>query len=209
MSLILYDHELDENCYRVRLMLSLLGLQYERRAVDVFPGKGQKGPELLKLNPAGELPILEDGDLVLSEAPAILAYLARRHDASGHWLPLDPPRFGAVMRWLAFASSHLGAASLARLHAMMEVPADAAAVMSAAKAAFRIMEDAMIRREFEGAAWFVGDGPTIADIALFPSIALSRDAGIEHDAYPALRRWIRHVRALPGFRTMPGIPEFY
>ncbi len=87
--------------------------------------------------------------------------------------------------------------------------ADGPAVASAAKAAFRIMEDVMVRREFEGATWFADAHPTIADIALFPSIALSRDAGIEHDAYPALRRWIRRVRAMPGFRTMPGIPEFY
>lgn len=209
MSLVLYDHELDENCYRVRLMLSLLGMEYERRAVDVFPGNEQKGPDFLKLNPAGALPIFVEGDLVLSEGPAILAYLARRYDASGQWLPLDPQRFGVAMRWLAFASSHLGAAALARLHAMMEVPADGPAVTSAAKAAFRIMEDVMVRREFEGATWFADAHPTIADIALFPSIALSRDAGIEHDAYPALRRWIRRVRALPGFRTMPGIPEFY
>jgi glutathione S-transferase len=71
------------------------------------------------------------------------------------------------------------------------------------------MEDHMTVREFDGGDWFVGRKPTIADVALFPAIALSRDAGIEHDAYPALRRWIRRFRSLPGFRTMPGVPDYY
>jgi glutathione S-transferase len=53
-----------------------------------------------------------------------------------------------------------------------------------------------------------GAGPTIADVAVFPAIALSRDAEIEHDEYPALRRFIRRFRALPGFVTMPGIPDY-
>ncbi len=67
----------------------------------------------------------------------------------------------------------------------------------------------MTRREFAGHSWFAADGPTIADIALFPAIALSRDFGIDHDEFPALRRWMRRVRAVPGFITMPGIPSYY
>ena len=92
---------------------------------------------------------------------------------------------------------------------MFEVEADAAAVATAAAAAFRIMDDHMTAREFDGGQWFVGRTPTVADIALFPSIALCRDFGIEHDAYPALRRWMRRVRAIPGFMTMPGIPDYH
>jgi glutathione S-transferase len=71
------------------------------------------------------------------------------------------------------------------------------------------MDDRMTAVELDGGGWFAGDTPTVADIALFPSIALSRDSGIEHDAYPALRRWMRRVRAIPGFRTMPGIPDYH
>ncbi len=66
----------------------------------------------------------------------------------------------------------------------------------------------MTRRGFEGGAWFVGEDPTLADVALFPSIALSRDLGIDHEAYPALRRWMRRVRHLDGFIVMPGIPQY-
>jgi glutathione S-transferase len=111
--------------------------------------------------------------------------------------------------WLAFANRKLAAAALARLHAMFEVPADGPAAVAAARSAFRIMEDHITAREFDGGQWFVGDRATLADIALFPSIALSRDAGIEHDRYPALRRWMRRVRTIPGFHTMPGIPDYH
>jgi len=57
----------------------------------------------------------------------------------------------------------------------------------------------------EGRTWLVGDGPTIADIACFPYVALSPDAGLEHDGYPAIRNWLYALRGLPGFVTMPGI----
>ena len=80
---------------------------------------------------------------------------------------------------------------------------------AAARKAFRIMDDAHDRREHLGASWFVGDHPTLADLVLFPSIALSRDFGVEHDEYPALRRWMRRLRGIDGFIVMPGIPAYY
>jgi glutathione S-transferase len=210
VTVTLYDFELDEGCYKVRLMLAALGVAHATVAVDVFPGGEQKSAAFLKLNPSGTLPVLADGDLVIAGAEAILTYLARRYDPMDHWLPADDPvLFGQVMAWLFFAAEALRPAALARLNVRFEVEADTPAVVSAAKAAFRIMEDHMTAREFEGGHWFVGRIPTVADIALFPSIALSHDAGIKHDAYPALRRWMRRVRTIPGFRTMPGIPDYH
>jgi glutathione S-transferase len=210
MSVTLYDFELDEGCYKVRLMLSLLGVAHDKFVVDVVPGGETATPAFLRLNPRGAVPVLIDGDLTLRETEAILAYLARRYDPAGQWLPADDPaRFGAAMEWLTFSAEALRPAVLARLNAMFEVEADAIAAGRAARAAFRIMDDRMTAIEFDGGAWFAGDTPTVADIALFPSIALSRDSGIEHDAYPALRRWMRRVRAIPGFRTMPGIPDYH
>lgn len=205
----LYDFEIDDDCYKVRLLLSALGLPARRVPVDMLPGAEQARPPLLLLNPLGTLPILADGGLVLRDAEAILAYLAHRYDPGRTWLPEAPERFGQVMMWLGFAARHLGAASLARTHAMFDQPADAQGAEIAARRAFRAMDDHMTAREFEDARWFVGDGPTLADIALFPAIALSRDFGVEHEAYPALRRWMRQVRTVPGFLTMPGIPDYH
>ena len=114
------------------------------------------------------------------------------------WLPADDPGlFAHVMQWLVFSAGDAPVAAAARPAApLFEVEADdEAALRAGARKAFRIMDDHMTAREFDG-----GDGswaatPTVADIALFPAIALSRDFGIEHDAYPALRRWMRRFRA--------------
>lgn len=209
MSVKLYDFELDDGCYKVRLLLGALSVEYEKVPVNVFPAAEQQSPAFLEMNPEGELPILADGDLILHDAEGILSYLALRYDKSRQWLPSDPADYGRVMMWMLFASRALRPASIARLHAMMEVEADAPKALREARAAFRIMDDHMTRREFDGGGWFVGDHATLADIALFPAIALSRDAGIEHDQFPALRRWMRRVRTIPGFKTMPGIPDYH
>ena len=207
--LTLYDFELSASCYKIRLLLSLLKLKYERVTVNFFPGFENRQPAFLKINPLGQLPALRDGDLMLRDAQAILAYLARKYDPTGRWLPSEPTALAEVLMWLFFTASELTAATAARLHDMLAFPADEVAVKKAARKAFRIMNDAMTGREHDGASWFVGNQATLADIALFPSIALSRDFGVEHDEYPALRRWMRRVRGLEGFIAMPGIPAYY
>ena len=68
---------------------------------------------------------------------------------------------------------------------------------------------AVIEAFVESRDWLACNRPTIADIALFPSFALSRDYNVDHDAFPALRRWARAVRKVDGFITMPGIPEYH
>ena len=208
-AITLYDYELSASCYKIRLLLSLLQIDHQRIAIDFFPGYEHRKPAFRALNPLGQLPVLVDGELVLRDAQAILAYLATAYDPGGRWLPQEPAAFGQVMMWLFFTASELSAATAARLHDMLDFPADAEAVKTAARKAFRIMDDHMTRREFEGAEWFVGDHPTLADLVLFPSIALSRDFGQEHDEFAALRRWMRRLRAIDNFVIMPGIPEYY
>ena len=83
----LYDYELSGNCYKVRLFLSILGIAPEIRTVDFYPGREHKSPGFLKINPLGQLPVIDDDGLVLRDAQAILVYLAARYDASQRWYP--------------------------------------------------------------------------------------------------------------------------
>ncbi|HUG63538.1 MAG TPA: glutathione S-transferase family protein [Methylomirabilota bacterium] len=205
----LYDFELSASCYKIRLLLALLKIDYKRVPINFFPAFEHRKPAFLKINPLGQLPALTDGEVVLRDAQAILAYLAKAYDKSGRWLPEDPVVFGQVMMWLFFAASELSPATLARLNALLDFPADGPAATQAARKAFRIVDDHMTHREFAGGSWVVGDHATLADLVLFPSIALSRDFGVEHDQFPALRRWIRRLRGLDSFIVMPGIPEIY
>lgn len=205
----LYDYHLDENGFRVRLLLSMLGLSFETVAIDKAPGREQEKPPMLALNPTGTLPILEDGDVRLFGTAAILAYLVRAHAPDSSWLPADAADFGRVQQWLGFSGRELKSAVDAREAALFTSEGASDSDLKAARKAFRIMEDHMTLRQIEGFDWFVGDTPTLADLALLPSFALSRDSGIDHDEYPALRRWLRRFRALPGFITMPGVPDYH
>ncbi|POF30840.1 glutathione S-transferase family protein [Roseibium marinum] len=206
---VLYNYDLDENCYKVRLLLSCLGIEAETIAVDVFPGNEHLSPAIRAMSPKGSLPVLKQGDLVLHEAEAILAWLARSQKPDKGFLPNDPDTFAHVMMWLAFSARELDVAVRARVTAMMDAPGDIDALRSGAREALRIMEDHMTRQHFDDVEYVAGARATIADIALFPSFALSRDYNIDHDAFPALRRWARAVRRIDGFITMPGIPDYH
>lgn len=207
--IVLYNYDLDENCYKVRVLLSMLGVEHRAVAVNAFPGKEHTTPPFLDMNPVGSLPILKDGDVTLFGAEAILAHLANSHDPARTWLPPGGADFARVMQWLVFSAGELSAAVAARAHALLDAPGDEAALRASARKALRAMDDHMTARGFAGADWFAADGPTIADIALFPTFALSRDFGVDHDEYPALRLWARRFRTLPGFLTMPGIPDYH
>jgi glutathione S-transferase len=92
MTLKLHDDPLSASCHSVRLMLSMLDIPHERIPVDAYPGRAHRSAAFLALNPLGELPVIEDRGVVLGDAPAILVYLAARHDPQGRWHPRDAVR---------------------------------------------------------------------------------------------------------------------
>ncbi|MEO0402620.1 MAG: glutathione S-transferase family protein [Pseudomonadota bacterium] len=206
MTFTLYNYVLSGNCYKVRLMAALLGVEYDTVAVDFYPGLAHRAPEMLALNPAGTLPVLTAGDMVLSETQAMLTWLALEYDPSGTWCPRGDAGVSArVQEWLGFASRLTQSAGQARLHDMLNWPVDGPAAKAAATRDLRALELHLSDRVFEGGLWIAGDTPTIADIACFPYVALSPDAWLDHDGYPAIRNWLYAIRALPGFVAMPGI----
>jgi len=206
MTLCLHDYVLSGSCYKVRLLAALLGVTYERVPIDFHPGLEHKQAEFLALNPAGTLPVLTDGDLVLTDTQAILAYLATTHDPAGRWLPRDDPKtLAQVMQWLAFANRLTDTAGAARLHDMLNRSLDVDAARRGAFSAFRELEAHLAEQRFAGSAFVVGEHPTIADIACFAYTALSPDGGIEHDDFPSIRTWLHAIKSLDGFITMPGI----
>ena len=112
----LYDYVLSANCYKVRLLLAQLGLEFESVAVDFHPGREHKQPAFRDLNPMGHIPVLVDDGFVIRDAHAILVYLAARHDPTGSWYPVgDAHRLGATAQWMAFADATASTLSAARL----------------------------------------------------------------------------------------------
>lgn len=204
----LYDYILSPSCYRVRLMAAFAGVTPELVPVDFHPGAEHRGAALRALNPKGTIPILTDGDLVLTESTAMLAYIAAGW--APDWLGDDTPAMRArVTEGLAFAQRLTESAGAARAHDMLLAPGDIAALRRAATAALRELEAALSEGRRRGEAFLAGPRPTIADLACFPHVALAPDGGLPLDAYPSIRLWMRAIRALPGFVEMPGIHRLH
>ena len=196
----LYGHELSGNTYKVKLLLSLLGLEYQWIPVDLLKG-AHKQPEFLALNPFGQVPVLEDGEVVLGDAQAILVYLARQYGGE-KWLPLEALPLARVMRWLSAATGEVRqgpeSARLYYLFNAKTVNIDRAHQ----KAEFILTQ---LDRHLSERDWLEFDRLTIADIAIFPYVALAPDGKISLEPYPSVRAWIERVKNQPGFVGMPGI----
>ncbi len=202
----LHDYVLSGSCYKVRLFMGLVGLDYTPVPVDYFPGREQRSAAFLAINPLGQLPVLDDDGLVLRDAQAILVYLAGKYDRARTWYPEDPAAQGAIAMWLSFAGGEIMNASAARLHDMLNYDFDIERVRRAAHDAFCILDDHLTDQEIRGTDWIAGGAhPSIADVACFPYVALAGDGGITIEDYSAIRRWLERVKRLPGFTDMPGI----
>lgn len=204
----LYDYILSPSCYKVRLLAALIGVKLEVRPVDFHPGAEHKGHELMKLNPAGSIPILEDGDMILTESSAILVYLAAL--SAPQWLAgtsaMDAAR---IQQWLSFSGRLTASLGGARLTEMLLRPGDIGALQAQGVAALRELEAGLVEQNLRGMRFLAADRVTVADIACFPYVALAPDGGVSLDPYPAIRLWSRAIRSLDHFIEMPGIHRLH
>lgn len=195
-SLKLYDMERSGNCYKVRLLLSMLGLDYRRIAVDLFAGESLT-PSFKQLNPRGQVPVLVDGERVIWDSMAILVYLARQY-GDARWLPENPLGEARVMQWLAVSENELlyGLAR-ARAKLLFDRPYDLAQCHRDAQPGLEAME-----RQLEAAPWLASEQPTIADIACYPYVSLAGEGDFSLEPYPAVRAWLNRVESIDGWMPM-------
>ncbi|MGH0038312.1 MAG: glutathione S-transferase family protein [Myxococcota bacterium] len=196
----LHDFTLSGNAHKVRNLLGLLGVEYERRPVDLLAGE-QKQAAFLALNPFGQVPVLEDGDVVVRDSAAILVYLGRKY-GRGEWLPIDAEGEARVQEWLAVEAGPVASGpALARLVELFGAEGDIERARAGAHAVLARFED-----HLEGRAFLVGDRPTIADVANYSYVALAPDGGVSLDAYPNVRGWIERLAKLRGAEPLPVAP---
>lgn len=206
----LYDYVLSANCYKVRLLLAQLGLEFESVAVDFHPGREHKQPAFRDLNPMGHIPVLVDDGFVIRDAHAILVYLAARHDPTASWYPVgDARRLGATAQWMAFADATASTLSAARLVVNLGYDLDVDAARAGGHEILRVLDEHLWFGEREGRVWLVdGETPTLGDLAVFPDVVLAEEGGVDLLDYPAVRRWLDRVKQWPGFVVMPGVFPF-
>lgn len=194
---ILHGTRLSGHTHRAKLFLHLLELPYE---FADSPASVRDTPAFRALNPLGQIPVLEDGDVVLADSTAILVYLAKRYAPGSNWLPEDPVGAARVQRWLAQAAGEImfgpAAARVSARFYDTGVPAGLSQALAAK--VLGLMEGELAARD-----WLVGEAPTIADVACYSYIAHAPEGGIALDPYPQVRAWIARVQALPGFVALP------
>jgi len=194
MMVLLYDNPVSGNCYKVRLILSLLGIEFERRQLSVVD-HSERSEVLGGLSPSLNVPtvVLDDGR-PLAESNAILWYFA---DGS-RYLPGDGYERAQVLQWMFFEQyRHEPGIAVVRFWvAISEDPPPAADIekrRALGLAALDVMEGHLGDREY-----FVGEGFTIADLALYAYTHVAPEGGFDLKPYPAVRRWLARVAAQPG-----------
>jgi glutathione S-transferase len=192
-----YRFALSGHSHKAELFLSLLGLPVEPIDMDLAGG-AHKTPAYLAMNCFGQVPVIQDGDVTVSDSNAILVYLASRY-GSESWLPRDPAGAAQVQRWLSVSAGQVAyGPCAARLVTVFKMNFNPEEVIARAHALFAIMEKELASRLF-----LVGDHVTLADVANYSYIAHAPEGNVSLDAYPAIRAWLARVEALPGFVPMP------
>ncbi len=196
----LHYHPLSGHSHRARLFASLLGVPHELVEVDLKAG-AHKAPDFLALNPFGQVPVLQDGDDVVSDSNAILVYLAKKHGRTD-WLPEEARAAAAVQRWLSVAANEVAnGPAAARLVTVFGSKHNAEEVIARAHALLQKLDAHLTGRE-----WLVGDAPTIADVAIYSYVAHAPEGNVDLSGYPAVKAHLRRIEELPGFVAFVRTP---
>ncbi|HAP25404.1 MAG TPA: glutathione S-transferase [Achromobacter sp.] len=189
----IHHHPLSGHSHRAVLFASLLGLNAELVEVDLKSGAHKK-PEFLALNPFGQVPVLEDDGVAISDSNAILVYMAKKSGQRA-WLPEDARGAAAVQRWLSVAAGEIAyGPAAARLITVFGANYNAEEVIGRAHAVLNKLEAHLAGRD-----WLAGDHPTIADVAIYSYVARAPEGNVDLSAYTAVKGFLGRVEALPGF----------
>lgn len=196
----LYFHHLSGHSHRARLLLSLLGVDYEPAFVDLAKGE-HKTESYLKINALGQVPVLIDGDNVIADSNAILVYLAKSKQRTD-WLPESPVEAAAVQRWLSVAAGEIASGpAAARLVTVFGSTLDAPAAIKKAHGILAVVDHELAARD-----WIAGARPTIADVALYSYISAAPEGNVDTSGYSNVLAWLRRLEAQPGFLAFEKTP---
>jgi glutathione S-transferase len=192
------------NPQKVTFALLELGLDCEKIPVDLAKGE-QKAPAFLKVNPAGRVPVLVDGDVTLTESHAILAYLGERMNRL--W-PALPGSRAEALQWLFYLSQHImpyaGQVALRIRARVFGFPLDEAAVArgeEGLKGALPVVESRLASSK-----WLLGDAFSLVDCAHCPVLNVVEKAGFNFAEFPKTGAYLDACRARPAWGETPKLP---
>jgi glutathione S-transferase len=190
----LYDYLESGNGYKVRLLLTQLGIPFERIELDIIKGE-TRTPEFLKKNLNGRIPVLEteQGEL-LAESNAIMFYLAE----GTVFLPEERWERAQVLQWMFFEQySHEPNIATVRFWISHDLLTEERRAQLPQKRALGYAALDVMETHLTGRFFFVGEGYSIADIALYAYTHVAHEGGFDLGAYPHVRAWLERVRSQP------------
>jgi glutathione S-transferase len=197
MSLILHEDPRSGNCYKIRLTAAHLGVPLERRFYDIMKGETRTPEFLAEVNANGRIPVLQDGDRFLPESNAACFYLA---DGSA-LIPTGRFERADMLRWM-FWEQYNHEPNVATVRAWLTIVGldsltDAQRLNLPVKRQAGEAALALMDQHLAGRQWLVGEGISLADIALYPYTQVAGDGGFELGIFPHLCKWLDRVAAHP------------
>ena len=187
----LYDYLPSGNSYKVRLLLSYLGIDYTHVPIDIHKGETQT-PEYLAMNPAGQIPLLQLANgQTLAESNAILTFLGE----DTPYVPVNHFDRAKVLQWMFWEQyRHEPAIAVARYisHYAPDRAEELPTLHEKGRAALSIMDAHLATSLF-----FVGSGPTLADIALYAYTHVADEGGFDLTHYPNVTDWCARMAEHP------------
>ena len=208
MTISLYCFGESGNAYKAALPMELSGLDWKPVFVDFFKGETRTA-EFRRLNPMGEVPVMVDGDLVLSQSGAIQHHVAER---TGRFGGNTEGERREVLRWVLWdnhRNSSIAGTTRFIMNFLEEEKRSQEVIgwlQGRARGAWRTLESVLADGD-----WLVGSGPTIADFACCGYLYYPEPFGFERANWPQINRWLDRISALDGWRhpydLMPGHPS--
>jgi glutathione S-transferase len=202
--LTLYSTLLSANGRKVEAACHHLGLEPRIERVNVYAGEGRR-PDYLQINPAGKIPTLVDGDLVLSESNAILLYLSESH-GDLRLYSRDPAERAVIASWLFWEAAHwqpvLSLVLAASVGPLLRSGAGASRATEPDWKDERLLPLlARLEGSLRGRAFLAGEALSLADFSVGGMTTYFRATGFPFESHPRLSTWIARLEELDAWRA--------
>ena len=193
----LYDHPISGNCYKARLLLSHLGIAYEKVRVELFEGEN-KAESFTKLNPNQKIPVLADGGYTIWESNAVVLYIAKKYLPNDYFSD-NPEEFGLIIQWSIFGKTSIDpylAVSRYFLKFLGEGNFDKAqldSLQQQGKHSLTIMDNHLSQNDFLAGKY------SVADMCCYPYILLANEGGIDIADFPNVEQWCKRIESQAGY----------
>lgn len=196
----LYDHPLSGNCYKVRLALNQLGVEYEKEYLDIFKGE-QHSSGYQSVNPNRKIPVLIDGGFHMWESNAILLYIGRKYSPNGLYLE-DLEGYGRMAQWLFFGKTSIDPNLAVARYFTKFLPSENRdekrlnELRTQGNAVLGLLDSHLEANDYLAGIY------SMADIACYPYVNLAPEGGIDLSPYPSVMLWCDRIRSQPGYISM-------